>query len=181
MSRWPVAGPSEYWLLDSSQAFKVKNSNTHIVQQIHIRWQQYTQEKLQQHIYKTTTTIHTANQQQLHTTDLKTSNKTHDTNYNTTCTKGTNTQVRQHCVQFSVIVFSIIISLTLSPQSARRQRCTVCVKVKVSLIRDTSFAKLLCSVLWYKQMTDRNRPVKTRLVTADAEVMNTTVLSWCAA
>jgi len=42
--RWPVAGPSEYWLLASSPASKVKNSNTHIVQQIHITWQQYTQD-----------------------------------------------------------------------------------------------------------------------------------------
>jgi len=37
-----TAGPSEYWLLASSPASKVKNGNTHIVQQIHIRWQQYT-------------------------------------------------------------------------------------------------------------------------------------------
>ena len=45
MSRWPVAGPSEYWLLASSPASKVKkNSNAHTVQQIHIRWQQYTQD-----------------------------------------------------------------------------------------------------------------------------------------
>jgi len=29
-----------------------------------------------------------ANQQQLHTRQLKTSNKTHETNYNTTCTEG---------------------------------------------------------------------------------------------
>ena len=39
MSRWPAAGPSEYWLLASSEASKVKNSNTHVVQHIHIRWQ----------------------------------------------------------------------------------------------------------------------------------------------
>ena len=56
--------------------------------------------------HNTTTTIHTANQQQLHTTQLKTSNKTHETNYNTTCTKGKNTPVRQYCVQFVVIVCS---------------------------------------------------------------------------
>jgi len=31
--------------------------------------------------HKITTTIHTANQQQLHTRQLKTSNNTHETNY----------------------------------------------------------------------------------------------------
>ena len=36
MSRWPVAGPSKYWLIASSSASKVKNNNAHIVQQIHI-------------------------------------------------------------------------------------------------------------------------------------------------
>ena len=45
-----------------------------------------------------------ANKQQLHTRQLKTSNHTNETNYNT-CTKGKNTQVRQYCVQFLVIVF----------------------------------------------------------------------------
>ena len=97
MSRWPVAGPSDYWLLASSPASEVKNSNAHTVQEIH---------KRQQHPHKTTTTIHTANQQQLHTRQLKTSNNTRETNQNTTCTKATNTQARQHCVQFLVIVFS---------------------------------------------------------------------------
>jgi len=57
--------------------------------------------------HKTTTTIYTANQQQLHTRQLKTSNNTHDTNYNTTCTKGTNTQARQYCVQFIVITYLV--------------------------------------------------------------------------
>ena len=57
--------------------------------------------------HKITTTIHTASQQQLHTRQLKTSNNTHETNQNfTTCTKGKNTQVRQYCVQFLVIVVS---------------------------------------------------------------------------
>ena len=60
--------------------------------------------------HKITTTIHTVNQLQLHTRQLKTSNKPHETNQNTTCTKGKNTQVRQYCVQFLVIVFLIIIS-----------------------------------------------------------------------
>ena len=42
MSRWPVAGTSEYWLPASSPSVKRK-SNAHAVQQIHIRWlQQYT-------------------------------------------------------------------------------------------------------------------------------------------
>ena len=68
--------------------------------------------------HKTTTTIHTANQQQLYTRQLKTSNNTCETNQNTTCTTGKNTQVREYCVQFIVIVFfSVINSLTLSPQS----------------------------------------------------------------
>ena len=42
----------------------------------------------QENTHKTTKTIHTANQQQSHTTQLRTSNKTHDTNLNTTYTKG---------------------------------------------------------------------------------------------
>jgi len=37
VSRWPVAGPSENWLLASSPAFKVKKKTTHTVQQIRIR------------------------------------------------------------------------------------------------------------------------------------------------
>ena len=37
VSRWPVAGPSDYCLLASSPASKVKSSNAHIEQQIHIR------------------------------------------------------------------------------------------------------------------------------------------------
>jgi len=42
------------------------------------------------------TSIHTANQQQLHTRQLKTSNNTHETNYNfTTCTEGKNTQAKK--------------------------------------------------------------------------------------
>ena len=86
MSRWPVAGPSDYWLIASSPAPKVKQqythsttnthkmtairtrqlqqytqdnyNNTHIVQQIHIRWQQYAQDNYS-NTHKTTTTIHT--------------------------------------------------------------------------------------------------------------------------
>ena len=49
------------------------------VQQIHIR---------QENTHKATKTIHTANQQQSHTTQLRTGNKTHDTNLKTACTKG---------------------------------------------------------------------------------------------
>jgi len=50
---------------------------------------------------KTTTTIHTVNRQQLHTRQLKTSNKTHEKNYNfTTCRKAKNTQAREYFVQF---------------------------------------------------------------------------------
>ena len=65
MSRCPVAGPSEYWFLASSPSSKVKKQQcTHSTTNTH----------------KITTTIHTANQQQLHTRQLKTSNNTHDTN-----------------------------------------------------------------------------------------------------
>jgi len=65
--------------------------------------QQYTQDNCN-NTHKTTTTIHTRQLQQLHTRQLKTSNNTHDTNYNTTCTEGTNTQARQYWVQFIVTV-----------------------------------------------------------------------------
>jgi len=38
VSRWPVAGPSEYWLLASSPTPKLKTAiHTHTVQQIRIR------------------------------------------------------------------------------------------------------------------------------------------------
>ena len=63
MSRWPVAGPSKYRLLASSPASYSKNSNTYIVQQIHIRWQQYTQDNYS-NTHKTTTTKHTRQLQQ---------------------------------------------------------------------------------------------------------------------
>ena len=45
------------------------------------------------------------NEQQLHIRQLKIINKTHKTNWIRTCTKGKNTQVRQYCVQFLVILF----------------------------------------------------------------------------
>ena len=57
--------------------------------------QQYTHSKKNTH--KLTTTIHTANQQQLHT-----SNNTHETNQDFICTKGKNSQVRQCCVQTKI-------------------------------------------------------------------------------
>ena len=61
---------------------------------IHTRQlQQFTQDNYNNR-HKTTATIHTANQQQLHTRQLKTSNNTHDAYYNTACTKGKNTQAR---------------------------------------------------------------------------------------
>ena len=91
-------------------------TNTHKMTTIHTRQlQQHTQDNYN-NTHKTTTTIHTANQQQLHTRQLKTSN-TCETNYNTTCTEDKNTQVREYCVQFIVIAFFLINSLTLSPQS----------------------------------------------------------------
>ena len=69
-----------------------KNSNTH------------THTHSTTNTHKITTTIHTTNQQQLRTRQLKTSNNTRETNQNFTCTKGKNTQARQNCVQFLVIV-----------------------------------------------------------------------------
>ena len=92
MSRWPVAGPSEYRLLASSPASKVKNSNAHIVQQIHIRWQQYTQENYN-NTHKTTNNNYTQDNLKLTTI--------HTRHYSTTCTEGRNTQVREYCVQLS--------------------------------------------------------------------------------
>ena len=62
VSKWPVAGPSEYWLLPSSQP--VKKQCTHSTTNIH----------------RITKAINTAKQKQLHTRQLKTSNNTHETN-----------------------------------------------------------------------------------------------------
>jgi hypothetical protein len=54
VSRWPVAGPSEYWLLASSPASKVKTS-IHTVQQIHSTTNtQYNKYTVQQIIHRTT-------------------------------------------------------------------------------------------------------------------------------
>ena len=80
-------------------------NNTHkATTTIHtIQLQQCTQDNYN-NTHKTTTKIHTVNQQQLYTRQLKTSNNTHDTNYNTTCTEGKNSQARQYCVQFIVIL-----------------------------------------------------------------------------
>ena len=88
VSRWPVAGPSEYWPVASSWAFKVKKQYTHITTNTH---------KI---THTLTTTIHTVGQQKLPKRLLKTSNKTPETNQNTTRTKGKNTQARESCVQF---------------------------------------------------------------------------------
>jgi hypothetical protein len=78
MLRWPVAGPSEYWLLASSLAYKVKSSSTHTVRQIHTRWQQYTQDNYKNthrttnnNTHKTTTKIHTKQLTTIHTRHLK--------------------------------------------------------------------------------------------------------------
>ena len=80
-------------------------NNTHKMTTIHTRQlQQYTQDNYN-NTHKTTTTIHTVNQQQLHKRQLKTMDNTCETNYNTTCTEGKNTQARQYCVQLIVIVF----------------------------------------------------------------------------
>jgi len=49
------------------------------------QYNKYTQDN---NTHKSTTTIHTVNQQQLPKRQLKTSNKTPETNYSTTCTKG---------------------------------------------------------------------------------------------
>jgi len=96
-----------------NNAHKTTNNNTHnTTTTVHrTQLQRYTQDNYN-NIYKTTTTIHTRqlqqytqdNQQKLFTRQLKTSNNTRETNYNTTCTKGKNTQARQYCIQFIVIV-----------------------------------------------------------------------------
>ena len=85
-----MAGRRTFRILTSSQQSGIssKNSNTHIVQQIHIRkitthtrqQQQHTQHNYNNK-HNTTTTIHTLNQQQLHKRKLKTSNKTHETSF----------------------------------------------------------------------------------------------------
>ena len=103
VSRWPVAGPSELWPLASSPAFKVKKKNTHSTTNTH---------KITTHT--STTTIHTVNQQQLPKRQLKTRNKTPETNYNTTCTKGKNTQARESCVQFAFLSGSLFVKYIFS-------------------------------------------------------------------
>jgi len=112
VSRWPVAGPSEYWLLASSPASKVKTANTHIVKQIHIRWQQYTQDNYNNthnttnnNTHKTTTKVHTRQLTTIHTRHLKIQH----------VQKVNNTKVRKYCIQFSVF-FPTHTVLTLSPQ-----------------------------------------------------------------
>jgi len=54
---------------------------------------QYKKYTLDNNTNKTTITIHTVNQQQLHRSQLKTSNRPPETSYNTACTKGKNTQI----------------------------------------------------------------------------------------
>jgi len=79
---WPVAGPSEYWLIASNPASKVKTA-IDIVQQIHIRWQQYTQDNYNNthkttnnNTHKTTTTIDTIQLQQYTQDNYKNTHKT---------------------------------------------------------------------------------------------------------
>jgi len=62
VSRWPVAGPSDYWLLASSPASKVKTA-------IHTLYNKYTLDDNNTH--KTTTTIHTRQLQQYTQDTLK--------------------------------------------------------------------------------------------------------------
>ena len=74
VSRWPVAGPSEYRLLASSLASKVKRTirtaNTHKMTTIHTRQlQQYTQD-IYNNTNKTSTTIHTRRLTTIHTRRL---------------------------------------------------------------------------------------------------------------
>ena len=55
------------------------------------------------------------NQQQLHKRQLKTCNKTHETNQNfTTCTKGKNTQAREYCVLCKVYSINFYVNTTFS-------------------------------------------------------------------
>ena len=76
----PVAGPSEYWLLASSPATEVKNNNAHIVQQIGIRWQQYTQDNYN-NTHNSTTTIHTRQLQQYAQDNYKNTHGQSNNNY----------------------------------------------------------------------------------------------------
>ena len=127
MSRWPVAGPSEYWILASSPAAKVKNRNKHVVQQIHTRWQQYTQDNYN-NSHKTTTTIHTIQLQQYtqdnhNNTHKTTNNNTHKTSQNTTCTNAKQHHGKKVLYTVSSI-FPTHILLTISPQPFTSQHFT---------------------------------------------------------
>jgi len=101
VSRWPVAGLYEYWLLASSPASEGKNSSTHIAQQIHIRWQRYTQDNYSSthkttnnnNKHKTTTSILTRQLQQ-YTQDNQQQQYTQD-NYNNTHKTTTTVHTRQ--------------------------------------------------------------------------------------
>jgi hypothetical protein len=78
--RWPDAGPSEYRLLASSPASEVKknkNKNKKTSKaHTHTQYNKYTLDDNNTH---KTTTIHMANQQQLHTRKPKTGKITHET------------------------------------------------------------------------------------------------------
>ena len=92
MSRWPVAGASEYRLLAGNPAFKVKTA-IHTVQQVHMT-------KIH-----TTTTIHTRQLTTIQTRHFKIQH----------VQKLNNTTVRKYCIQFQVF-FPTHTVLTLSPQ-----------------------------------------------------------------
>ena len=103
MSRWPVAGPSEYWRLASSPASKVKTA-------IHTQYNKYTSDDNNTHKTTTTctrqlTTIHTIQQTTIHTTHLKIQH----------VQKVNNITVRKYCIQF-LVFFPTHTVLTLSPQ-----------------------------------------------------------------
>jgi len=121
-----VARRRTFRVLTSSQQSGIwsKNSNTHIVQQIHIRWQ---------HPHKTASTIHTANQQQLHTRQLKNTQDQELTEvllkfrwmqkqYTSTCR---NINIRRLKFIFTLILFSTNLNLMYYKYSNVNENCII--------------------------------------------------------
>jgi len=125
-----VAGRRTFRILTSSQQSGIESkNNTHIVQQIHIRWQQYTQDNYN-NTHKTTTTTHTRHLKIQHVQKVN------------------NPTVIKYCLQFSVF-FPTYIVLTLSPQSFTCQHFTTHINFthKVSFL--PPFPTLHCTLLHF--------------------------------
>ena len=95
MSKWPDAGPSEYWLLASSPASKVKTA-------IHTLYSKHTKDD---DTHKTTTTIHTRQLTTIHTRYLKIQSRT----------KGKQHQGKK-ILYVVLVIFPTKNLITLSPQ-----------------------------------------------------------------